>query len=471
STDLMSPVTISRERLEKGRGVRGLAHPLETATNYPEAWQGGLWRPKDILNIEMTSSRALLSLAGKYRNRYLQNFYNLNAKSLKNEAFPKHPLAYIIPAGQPNEENVSRMLEILMAQGIEVYRMTKELHLTLADKTNHEHPLGSFLIFLNQSQRNNIQTLFERQVYPNRINADGQPDTPYDVAGWTLPLQMGVESLAIINITEAESDRKLQKISNINEVRQQLNLKPANGSFAKIANPIKNQAKLGMYKGWSGSMDEGWTRLVLDNFQIPFTSIRDADLRNENLNYDAIILASDSERELLNGLNKDRYPEDIAGGMGDKGVDNLKKFVENGGTLICFDASCEMVINKFGLPMKNVLRGVSRKEFYCPGSILQIDLDTSNPLTKGLRKNTPAYFINSSAFEITDKNKVKSVAKYAERDALISGWLLGEKYLNGKTALAETTYGKGKIILFAFRPQHRGQTWGTFPFIFNALEK
>lgn len=471
SADLMSPVSISREKLEKGRGVRGLAHPLETATNYPEAWQGGLWRPKDILNIEMTSSRALLSLAGKYRNRYLQNFYNLNAKSLKNNEFPKHPMAYIVPAGQPNEENVSRMLEILMAQGIEVQRMTKELHLTLSDKTNHEHPSGSFLIFLNQSQRNNIQTLFERQIYPNRINADGQPDTPYDVAGWTLPLQMGVESLAITNITEAESDRKLQKITNINEVRQQLNLKPNNQSFAKISNPIKNQAKLGMYKNWSGSMDEGWTRLVFDNFQIPYTSLRAADVQNGNLNYDAIILPSDSEREILNGLNKDRYPEEFAGGIGDKGVDNLKTFVENGGTLICFDASCEMVINKFSLPMKNVLKGVSRKEFYCPGSILQIDLDTSNPLTKGLRKNTPAYFINSSAFEITDKNKVKSVAKYAEKDALISGWLLGEKYLNGKTALAETNYGKGKIILFAFRPQHRGQTWGTFPFIFNALEK
>ncbi len=95
----------------------------------------------------------------------------------------------------------------------------------------------------------------------------------------------------------------------------------------------------------------------------------------------------------------------------------------------------------------------------------------NHKLAKGLSKETAAYFINSSAFEITDSSKVKSVAKYADKNALMSGWLLGEKYLNGKTALAETSYGKGKIILFAFRPQHRGQTWGTFPFIFNALEK
>ncbi len=88
-----------------------------------------------------------------------------------------------------------------------------------------------------------------------------------------------------------------------------------------------------------------------------------------------------------------------------------------------------------------------------------------------MNEDTAAYFVNSSAYEINDASKVRSVATYAERDALLSGWMLGEKYLNGKTALAEADYGKGKIVLFAFRPQHRGQTWGTFPFIFNALEK
>ena len=63
------------------------------------------------------------------------------------------------------------------------------------------------------------------------------------------------------------------------------------------------------------------------------------------------------------------------------------------------------------------------------------------------------------------------IARYAEKDALMSGWMLGEKLINGKIALAETDYGKGKIVLFAFRPQHRGQTYATFPLLFNALEK
>lgn len=471
SADLMTPVTIPSERFKNARGGRGLPNLSEPSINFPEPWQGGLWRPKDIANMELIAARSLLTLAAKYRTRYLQNFYNLNAQALNSRAFPKHPVAYVIPAGQPNEENVSRMIEILIAQGVEVHKMTNELHLVMEDKSNHEHPLGSFLVFLNQPQRNNVQALFEKQVYPNRINPDGQPDVPYDVAGWTLPLQMGVETMPVLKITEDQEDWNLEKITNINQARLQLNLKPVKESFAKIANPIKNQAKLGMYKSWVASMDEGWTRLILENFQIPFSAIRDTDVKNGNLNYEAIILPSDSEREILQGLNANRYPEEFTGGIGDKGAENLKKYVENGGTLICFDESCEMVINKFGLPIKNALKGINRRDFYCPGSILEIDLDKNHRLAKGLPPSLGAYFINSSAFEITDSSKVKSVAKYAEKNALMSGWLLGEKYLNGKTALAEASYGKGKIILFAFRPQHRGQTWGTFPFIFNALEK
>jgi glutamine amidotransferase-like uncharacterized protein len=128
-----------------------------------------------------------------------------------------------------------------------------------------------------------------------------------------------------------------------------------------------------------------------------------------------------------------------------------------------------MAINRFKLPLKNVLNGMKRNEFYNPGSIVQLEVDAGNPLAKGLRREIPAYFINSAAFEATDNSKVKVAARYAEKNALMSGWMIGEKYLNGKIALAEIEMGRGKIVLFGFRPQHRGQTWATFPFVFNAL--
>ena len=218
-------------------------------------------------------------------------------------------------------------------------------------------------------------------------------------------------------------------------------------------------------------MDEGWTRFVLDTFQIPFKSISDADMRAGKLDYDSIVLPADGENTIVRGLSAERYPAEFAGGIGDAGIENLKKYVENGGRLICFDDSCAMVIKHFGLPIKNVLDGLKRNEFYNPGSIVKLHVDTKDPLTKGIGEETAAYFITSAAFEITDNTKVRSIAEYASKDALLSGWMLGEKYLNGKTALAEAEYGKGKVVLFAFRPQHRGQSWATFPLIFNALEK
>jgi hypothetical protein len=250
-----------------------------------------------------------------------------------------------------------------------------------------------------------------------------------------------------------------------------MNLSPTKGSFAKQPNPLKTNPKIGLYKGNNGSMDEGWTRFVLDTFQIPYRSVSESDVKSNNLGLDAIILASENENSMVRGLSADRYPAELAGGMTEAGVENLKKFVENGGKLICFDASCEMIIKRFGLPMKNVIAGIRRNEFYNPGSVVKLDVDTKAPLAHGFGPEIPAYFTSSSAFEVTDNQKIRTIAKYPAKDVLMSGWMVGEKYLNGKTALAEADYGKGTIILFAFRPQHRGQSWGTFPFIFNALEK
>ncbi|MDQ3634716.1 MAG: M14 family metallopeptidase [Acidobacteriota bacterium] len=473
SADLMSPVTIKKEKLMERNPTRGITSMLETATNIPDPWEGGEWHPRDIARIEMTASMGVLEMAAKFRERYLENARLLATNNLKPDA--NEPQAFIVYAGQPNEERVARFLEILMWQGMEVHEMTRELEVALNENDKMkfgEIPAGSFIVMVNQPQKPNVLSLFEKQIYPERINANGEAEVPYDVSGWTLPLQMGVEYVAAWKIKDFSDHQKtLKKVENINQVRKVLNLKPNKIPFDKLPNPLKSNPKIGMYKGWANSMDEGWTRLVFDNHQIKYTSLMDMDFRVNKLNFDTIILPSISEKFLLNGRSEKDYPKEYTGGMTEAGVENLKKFVENGGELICFDDSCELVINKFGLPMKNTLKDLNRKQFYSPGTILEIDVDTMNPLAKGFKKTTPAYFINSSAFEITDNSKVKSIAEYGKKDILLSGWIFGEKYLNAKTAIAEANYGKGKIILFGFRPQHRGQTYGTFQFLFNALEK
>ena len=490
SADLMSPVTITREQMQRSRPARGLESPLKTDTAHPDAWEPGVWRPRDIAEIEMTASRALLSLAAKYRTRYLRNFYDLNNASLKRDT--DVPQAYVIMAGQPRAESVARLLEILMWQGIEVHEMRNELYVKHSRTEDfHEIPLGSFLVFLNQPQKNNILSLFERQVYPNRVNEKGEAEAPYDVAGWTLPLQMGVETYEVWDIRDLEKNRStIKRVESPNQARSVLNLEQSGAAFPKLSNPLKSAPRIGLYKPFSSSMDEGWTRFVFDSHKIPYRSISNDDMRRGRLDYDAIVLPADSEATIMNGLSADRYPAEFAGGIGETGAENLRKFVEGGGKLICFDDSCELVIKRFGLPLKNVLSGLKRNEFYNPGSIVKLKVDTRHPYARGMVEDTPAYFTTSSAFEnvrVTPSGvnsaanaprtdapvgaALNVIARYAEKDALLSGWMLGEKYLNGKIALAEVQHGKGKIVLFAFRPQHRGQAFATFPFIFNALEK
>jgi Predicted carboxypeptidase len=454
SADLMSPVTITREQLQRNRPARGLNSPLETSTAHPDAWEGGVWRPSDINQIEITASRALLQMAAKFRPRYLRNFYERGKANLKLDA--SVPKAFVIMAGQPNAEAVSRFVEILRWQGIEVHEMTDELWVKHSPTEDfHEIPLGSFLVFTDQPKKNNVLSLFEKQVYPNRVNPTGQPDPPYDVAGWTLPLQMGVETYDVWDIREREKySPTIKLITDTNRVRSIVNLKVATEPFGMVPNPLKTRPRIGLYKPFTSSMDEGWTRLVFDNHQIKYTSISNEDIRQNRLDLDTVILPADNENTIMSGLNANRYPSEYAGGIGEAGAENLKKFVENGGKLVCFDDSCGLVIKRFGLPVKNVLDGVPRTAFYNPGSIVSLTVDTASPLAKGMSQVTPAYFTNSSAFEITSapQTDLVTVAKYAEKDTLMSGWMLGTEKIAGKAALIEARYGKGKIILFGFRP-------------------
>ncbi len=498
SARLMTPLTITPAQLAKATS-RGMPQgALVPATNFPDPWPGGLWRPRDIMNMELVAARAVLSLAATYRASYLRNFYELGRRALDwqpSASTPARPLAYLIPAGQGRrDENVSKMIGALVGQGVEVHRLDRELHAALqiplhidSGRENRvspdgrtgamqEIPGGSYIVFLAQPYRANVQALFERQVYPERRAAGGEAERPYDVTGWTLPWQMGVEAIPVLNIREAAGERRLTLVRAEAEVRRDLGLPlsaPDRGDrpASPIPNPLPRPVRLALYKGWTGSMDEGWTRFVFDTFNVPYESLSDRAVRSGNLRalYDAVILPSQRAGEILEGNNSEKYPPEFTGGLTEAGMGNLRRFVEEGGTLICFDAATELAIKHFDLPLRNVLDGVKSSEFYAPGSILKIEVDTSHPLARGLEREVDAYFINSRAFEITDPGRVRVVARYAGRDVLRSGWLLGERFIAGKVALAEVPLGRGRVILFGFRPQHRGQTWATFPFIFNAI--
>ncbi|HXM50047.1 MAG TPA: M14 family metallopeptidase [Pyrinomonadaceae bacterium] len=501
SARIMSPGNVTPDQLARG-GTRGMRTALDVTTNFPEPWPGGAWHPRDIMRMELIACHSVLSLAANYRADYLRNFYELGKASLSATA-DGAPMAYLVPAGQGRDENVAKMIGTLVEQGVEVYRLDRELHARqakqilrrvnstavgrvtgstqgvalIAEQDVREVPAGSYIIFLSQPYRQNVLALFEPQVYPDRTTATGEAERPYDVAGWTLPMQMGLESPAVLSIREPAGERKLTAIKSENDVRRDLGLALWTNDKSPIVNPIKPGIRVGIYQGPRGNMDEGWTRYVFDAFNAPYESLRDAGLTEGNLaaRFDAIILPSDRSREPA-----DPESSETAAGLNNKGLVNLARFVEDGGTLICFDGSCGPLIKNWRLPLKNVLEGLRSTDFYCPGSILGISVDTSSPIARAMSRDVNAYFINSSAFALVDKPAdvsedqtrlvVGVIARYAKDNVLRSGWLRGEERVKDRIALAEIVgMGKGRIVLFAFRPQHRGQTWGTLPFIWNAI--
>ena len=492
SARLMSPATVTTEQLARS-STRGMRNATESSTNFPDPWPAGQWRPRDIMAMEMISARSILEMAAKFRVEYLRNFYELNHKNLELPLNKGETLAYLIPAGQARDEAVAKLVGTLIDQGVEVYRLDRELHVVLShqvlQRTNptkeklgayriagplsamQEVPLGSYIVFLSQPQRYNVITLFEPQIYPNRLTGQGEAERPYDVAGWTLPLQMGVEAPAVVAIRELAGERKLTLLKDANEVRADLALALKKGDESPIKNPVKQPVRVGIYKGWMSNMDEGWTRYIFDTFNVPYTSVRDGDMRHGALSskFDALIFTSQAATQIINGNAAGTLPQEYTGGITEAGVKNLKEFVNNGGMLICFDNACDMAIKEFNLPLKNTLEGVRSSEFYCPGSIVALDVDNKNPIASMLPSSVPAYFINSSAYTAAADANVRVIARYAKENLLLSGWLLGEDKLSGQIALAEVNVGKGRIVLFGFRPQHRGQAWATLPFIWNAL--
>jgi hypothetical protein len=227
--------------------------------------------------------------------------------------------------------------------------------------------------------------------------------------------------------------------------------------------------RVGLYRSWVPSLDEGWTRFVFEKqLGLPYQTLHDRELRQGSLRtrFDAIVLPSQSPLALREGHKPGTMPAEYTGGLGSPGQAALREFVETGGTLVALDASAVYAIEALGLTVRNVLGGVAASEFFCPGSILEVQTDPAVPLAHGLPPALPIWFEGSPAFEVQGG---LVAARYGEGDSLLSGYLLGNSRLRGRAALVEMPLGKGRVVLFGFRPQHRGQAVGTFKLLFNAI--
>jgi len=242
-------------------------------------------------------------------------------------------------------------------------------------------------------------------------------------------------------------------------------------------------------------MDEGWTRYMFDDLGIPFTTLRNEDIKGPKpakgkdpvkvdlkAKYDVIVLAGEYYDLIKSGKIDPsspwaRYftplPPEYEGGLEKEGVDNLKAFVENGGILVTLNDASQFAIKEFAPPVRNILERSEQTKFFCPLSILKLNVDNASPLGYGLNETTAGVFSGSPVFEtwvpLTTEWDRKVVASYPEDGILLSGWMSGEEVIARKAAVVDTTYKKGHIILIGIACQNRAQAHGTYKFLLNAL--
>lgn len=532
--------------------------PTEVSRDYAEKrmdfidpWPGGWWRLRDIVDYELTISMSLVKTSALYKDDFLFNSYLISRDSIE-KVEKNQPFGFVINADQPDLHTTLRLLDILKFGGVEIHQAKEPF---IAD--GRYYPAGSFVVLMAQPYKAYAWALLEKQKYPDmRQYPGGPPIPPYDNAGWTLPLQMGVVCDQINQPFEAKMEKlenipypvitipsesdyflldsktnasygvaiallkkgiELQRVKkavrignfaasagsfivkNTPEIRKELTqlvekwkvkivgLDEAN--FSSFDRTRIILPRIALYQSWRGNMDEGWTRYVFDDFSIPYKTIRNSDFKGAKgkkvslkSNFDVIVFASENPDIIKTGRPSQQQtefarfitplPPEYEGGIDKDGVEALKTFVEEGGIVITMNQACGLAITDLQVPARNAIERVERTRFFCPTSILKLQVDNETPVGWGFDKTAAAMFVDSLALDTwipPNEWTRKVVASYPEEGVLLSGWLLGEDLITRKAAVVDTSFKKGRIILIGIRSQHRAQSHGTYKFLFNSL--
>lgn len=457
---------------------------------------------------------ALLELAAARRESFLLKAYWLAREAIR-QGERGEPFAYVLPAEQWDRSAMVELLERLHLGGVRIHRATETFQ-----AEGREYPAGTFVVKAGQAFRAYLMDLLEPQYYPHIEKGEGTV-RPYDVAGWTLALQMGVSVHRIDRPFEAslEEVKEFEKPEGVLELRntgtyqmvakflrQGRTLRLLKNGRLLVDDSARQAAdgwviqlpRIGVYESWIPNSDSGWTQWLLDYYGFPYRVLRNEDLRTDATisNLNCVIIPSQGLDSILNGFPcnqllkpgpRDELPREsnsyqrpeYCGGIGADGVAQLQNFVEGGGTLILLGAACQLGLDLMGLPVRNRpetrLPDGRRVRFECPGSLLWIDMEPGHPVTLGSPVRVAAFSTGGFAFETdvqpasTKRNLVQFIARYSRDELLASGWVRGEEAVRGKAAVVEVHVGNGRVYLFGIRPQFRGQSFGTFRLLLNAI--
>jgi hypothetical protein len=489
-------------------------------------WKGGKWGLPDIVAYDYAAARAVLRNAASLRESWVRSFYRIHEKAVA----PKtNPFAFVIPAGQRDDPSALRLLQTLQMGGVEVHRTAASFKAGGRTFPAGSHiiyrsqPYGGYAKALLEKQ-----VYPELREYPGaplktpydvvahtlpllmgvEVTAVDRPFETEAVLQGPLSLPAGrveegagygyawghetnddiraLNRLLAAGYRAAWAREKFQQGGRLYPMGTMLvqSREGLTKELHRIAGdlPVRfqvletepsvsvielNPVRLGLYKGWTASMDEGWTRWVLEQHEFPFRSLMDEDIRKGELNreLDVIILPDLSERAILQGNPQGSVPEEYAGGIGPAGLENLRDFVVKGGTLIAVNGAADFCSRNFYLAVFDKVEGLSRGDFFIPGSIMKAVVDNSHPIAYGFPRDGAVFFRRSPVFEVGEG---KAVIRYPAH-SLLSGWASGEDRMTGGVAVADIPYERGRIILIGFPVVYRAQAHGTFRFLFNSI--
>jgi hypothetical protein len=541
---------------------------------YPSPWRPGWWRLADAVSYMQTASLSVLDYAAKYRATLLFNRYAAARDQIARGKTEK-PFAYFIPQDQPDPVAPVELLRRLAFGGVRVFQLTAAVTVE-----NESFAAGTWVVPTDQEFAAMARQVLNVQRYPDiRQFPGGPPLRPYDAAGWTLPLQMGVKVVAAAeplgqdvraslmllgplpdpkvkprpynstSITDAAPfdsvpgigfdsnpnaaaivplagrisgsgpDLLLDPAQNnafraINQAWKQggtVHRIPAAGSAAQkllvrgmseaaqkeivetlalVAErttatadvPALKRPRIGLFRPWGSSMDEGWTRWVLEQYGFEFVSLRPADFKTPLVEkVDVVVLTEDGRIPVEGGGGRGRGgPPGAGGGRGVRAeyadvvsaadLERFEQFVRAGGTVVCLGGAGTFAISQFKLPITNVAAGLRPEEFFLRGSIVEVTVDTTHPLMAGMPAKSALFVDGGPVFETAGEFAGRVLARYQDEGTpLLSGYLIGPSHMNGKAAALDVPLDRGHVILLGFRPQWRGQSFGTLKVLFNAL--
>ena len=523
SARFASPIDVQPEKLDK----KGRNYDATTQSwNFLEPWEGGAWRLRDIVEDQLITFKSVLYSAALRRTDLLRNFYTVGQRVIGRG----RDRAFVIPRAQHDPNAAVRLLETLRFGDVEVDR-------ALADWPDVDSPLptireGDYIVRLAQPYGAFANTLLEPQDYPDlRVYPGGPPKPPYDVTAHTLPMLMGVTAHRVdgeIGVPTEPLPEILPSAGRL-EDREELSLSPrfgsswiavnrllaegaevhralADGAFlvrldsglrprleqlatelgidfvasdaVAAEHPRLRVPRVAVYAGHVPIMDEGWTRWLLERYELPSRTVGNDDIGNGLVGDFDVLILPDARPEVLEkgyshhyGDGESIVPPEYLGGLGDPGAEGIREFARSGGTVLAFNRAAVYAIRRLGLPVENVVDGLSNQRFFAPGTLVKVQPDLSHPLCHGMRETEFAWFESSPVFRVRRRagSQVHHVLRYPRRDILASGWLLGERYMANQAAVLDVPYGEGRVILFGIRPQYRGQSNATFKMVFNGL--